>query len=209
MNDDPHVLFGAYILGGLDAGERRQFEAHLRECAQCRRDVADCAGVPALLAKVDPADLVSDETLGVIDERSPEPQRNTRRWWRSGAVLAAAAAIALTVGIATVTLFGQSEPPSAHTYAVHEVTGDVAGRVTLTPKPWGTAISLDLQKLPHQGVFTLRTMDGHGRMQPAANWAGMPTGRGVVQGATSIPMPELRTLNVVDTNDTVLATLQR
>ncbi|MDV3126603.1 zf-HC2 domain-containing protein [Mycobacterium sp. 21AC1] len=209
MNDDPHVLFGAYILGGLDAGERRQFEAHLRECPQCRRDVADCAEVPALLAKVDPADLDYDDTPGVVDGRYSEPQRNTRHWWRSGAVLAGAAAIALTVGIASVTIFGQSAGPSTHTYAVQEVTGDVAGVVTLTPKPWGTAISLDLEKLPHQGVFTLRTMDGHGRMQPAANWAGMPTGRGVVEGATSIPMPELRTLSVVDTNDTVLATLQR
>jgi hypothetical protein len=52
-------------------------------------------------------------------------------------------------------------------------------------------------------------MDGQGLIQPAANWAGMPSGKGVVQGATSIQLSELRTLNVVDTNDAVLATVQR
>lgn len=200
MNDDPHVLLGAYILGGLDAAERRRFEAHLRECPQCQGDSADYAGVSALLAKVDPADLVAD------DSPSP-PARSARRWWISGAVLAGAAAVA--VGIATVTVTGQPEPPLTHTYAVQEVSGDVAGLLTLTAKPWGTAISIDFEKLPREGVFTLRTMDGQGTMQPAANWAGMPSGKGVVQGATSIQLPELRTLNVVDTNDTVLATVQR
>lgn len=154
-----------------------------------------------MLAKVDPADLVADDTP------SPPPARSARRWWISGAVLAGAAAVA--VGIATVTVTGQPEPPLTHTYAVQEVSGDVAGLLTLTAKPWGTAISIDFEKLPREGVFTLRTMDGQGTIQPAANWAGMPSGKGVVQGATSIQLPELRTLNVVDTNDTVLATVQR
>lgn len=200
MNDDPHVLLGAYILGGLDPAERRQFEAHLRGCSQCQREGADYAGVSALLAKVDPADLVVDD--------SPTPRsRSARRWWISGAALASAAAVA--VGIATVTVIGPPEPTVTHTYAVQEVSGDVAGRVTLTAKPWDTAISIDFEKLPREGVFTLRTMDGQGTMQPAANWAGMPSGKGVVQGATSIQLPELRTLNVVDTNDAVLATVQR
>lgn len=200
MSDDPHVLLGAYILGGLDAAERRQFEAHLRECPQCQRDSADYAGVAALLAKVDPAELVADDS-------SPPPARSARRWWISGALLAGAAAVA--VGIATVTVTEQPESRLTDTYAVQEVTGDVAGLLTLTAKPWGTAISIDFEKLPRDGVFTLRTMDGQGLIQPAANWAGMPSGKGVVQGATSIQLSELRTLNVVDTNDAVLATVQR
>lgn len=200
MSDDPHILLGAYILGGLDAAERRQFEAHLRECPQCQRDSADYAGVAALLAKVDPAELVADDS-------SPPPARSARRWWISGAVLAGAAAVA--VGIATVTVTEQPESRLTDTYAVQEVTGDVAGLLTLTAKPWGTAISIDFEKLPRDGVFTLRTMDGQGLIQPAANWAGMPSGKGVVQGATSIQLSELRTLNVVDTNDAVLATVQR
>lgn len=200
MNDDePHDLLGAYILGGLDADERRQFEDHVRGCSRCRRDVADCAPLPALLAKVDPADLAADATDGVSG--------NTRRWWAAGAALAAAAAVA--VGIAVVTIPGSPPPPTTGTYAVAEIAGQVSGLVTLTPKPWGTALSLDVTKLPREGVFTLRTMDEHGRMEQAANWAAMPSGRGVVQGSTSIPMAQLRKLNVVDANNTVLATMDR
>jgi hypothetical protein len=86
---------------------------------------------------------------------------------------------------------------------------DVTGVVTLTPMPWGTAISLNLHKLPTAGVFTLRTMDDDGHMQPAANWAATTNGVGLVKGATSIPMPRLRKLNVVDADNRVLATLQR
>jgi anti-sigma-K factor RskA len=199
MNDDePHDLLGAYVLGGLDADERRQFEDHLRGCSRCRRDVADCAPLPALLAKVDPADLAADTTDG--------GSGNTRRWWVAGAALAGAAAVA--VGIAVVTIPGGT-PTTTGTYAVEEIAGEVSGMVTLTPKPWGTAVSLDVTKLPREGVFTLRTMDEHGRMEQAANWAAMPSGRGVVQGSTSIPMSQLRRLNVVDANNTVLATMER
>jgi hypothetical protein len=216
MNDEPHVLLGAYVLGGLDADQRTQFEHHLRDCPQCRRDIVDFAPLPALLAKVDPADLATDSTDDVED-LSPNsttvldiaaPRRNTRRWWAIGAALAGAAAV--TIGIAILTIPGTtSPPPTAGRSAVQEISGDVSGMVTMTPMPWGTAISLDIKKLPHDGVFTLRTMDDHGRMEPAANWAAMPTGAGIVHGSTSIPMPQLRRLNVVDADNRVLATMHR
>lgn len=199
MNDEPHDLLGAYVLGGLDADERRQFEDHLRGCSRCQRDVADCAPLPALLAKVDPADLFDDATDGVSGK--------ARRWWVAGAALAGAAAVA--VGIAVVTIPGGPPPSTTGNIAVEEIAGEVSGIVTLTPKPWGTAVSLDVKKLPREGVFTLRTMDEHGRMEQAANWAAMPSGGGVVQGSTSIPMSQLRKLNVVDANNTLLATMER
>lgn len=200
MNDEPHILLGAYVLGGLNADERRQFEEHLRECPQCRRDVADCAALPALLAKVDPAGLATDIV-------PVAPRRDTRRWWVAGAVLAGAAAVA--VGVAFVTIPSSTSPPTAGRSAVEQISGEVSGMVTMTPMPWGTAISFDVTKLPREGVFTLRTMDGHGRMEPAANWAAMPSGAGVVHGSTSIQMSQLRKLNVVDANNTVLATMDR
>lgn len=217
MNDDePHVLLGAYILGGLDDDERRLFEEHLGECPQCRRDVADCAPLSALLTKVDPADLTADTIYGDSDRspragavrRIPMSRRNTRRWWTAGAALVGAAAVAVGIGVATVTIPGDP-PPTAGTFALDETSGEMSGMVTLTPMAWGTAISLDVKKLPRDGVFTLRTMDDHGRMEPAANWAAMPSGAGVVHGSTSIPMPQLRKLNVVDANNTVLATMER
>lgn len=213
--DEPHVLLGAYILGGLDAEERGRFEAHLKKCAQCRAQAADFAPLPALLSKVDPADLDTDPTDGVESElvlrdmlvaRRAATKHRVRRRVALGACAAILAAVALVLAIPR----GDTTPPGTGTFAMHSVVAaGASGSVTLTPKPWGTAIVLDLTQLPTDGVFTLRTMDDSGQMQPAATWAAMPTGAGVVQGATSIPMPKLRKLNIVDANNTVLATVER
>jgi hypothetical protein len=213
--DEPHVLLGAYILGGLDAEERGRFEAHLKDCAQCRAQAADFAPLPALLGKVDPADLETGPTDGgeselilrdMLAARRTAAKRRVRRRVVLGACAAGLAAVALVLVIPR----GDTTPPGTGTFAMHSVAAaGASGSVTLTPKPWGTAIVLDLKQLPTDGVFTLRTMDDSGQMQPAATWAAMPTGKGVVQGATSIPMPKLRKLNIVDANNTVLATVER
>jgi hypothetical protein len=213
--DEPHVLLGAYILGGLDAEERGRFEAHLRECAQCRAQVSDFAPLPALLSKIDPVDLDTDPADGAESElllrdmlaarRAAATRRVRRR-----VALAACAAVLAAVALVLVIPRGDTPPPGTGTFAMHSVAAaGASGSVTLTPKPWGTAIVLDLKQLPTDGVFTLRTMDDSGQMQPAATWAAMPTGAGVVQGATSIPMPKLRKLNIVDANNTVLASVER
>ncbi|WP_454788391.1 zf-HC2 domain-containing protein [Mycolicibacterium lutetiense] len=215
MIDEPHVLLGAYILGGLDAEERGRFEVHLKDCAQCRAQAADFAPLPALLSKVDPADLETESTgageseLVLRDMLAARRTAANRRVRRRVALGACAAAIALVVVLVAIPR-GDPRPPGTGTFAMQPVAAaGAAGAVTLTPKPWGTAISLDLQQLPPDGVFTLRTMDDTGMMQPAATWAAMPSGKGIVEGATSIPMPKLRKLNIVDANNTVLATVER
>lgn len=215
MIDEPHVLLGAYILGGLDAEERGRFEAHLKECAQCRAQAADFAPLPALLSKVDRADLDTQPTddgeseLALRDMLAARRAAATRRV-RHRVMLAACAAVLAAVALVLVIPRGDTAPPGTGTFAMHSVAAaGASGSVTLTPKPWGTAIVLDLKQLPPDGVFTLRTMDDSGQMQPAATWAAMPTGAGVVQGATSIPMPKLRKLNIVDADNTVLASVER
>ncbi|MGV0798210.1 zf-HC2 domain-containing protein, partial [Mycolicibacterium elephantis] len=53
-DDDRYVTWdAAYVLGSLSGDERREYEAHLQTCAQCRAAVAELSGIPALLAKVD------------------------------------------------------------------------------------------------------------------------------------------------------------
>ncbi len=215
MSEEPHILLGAYILGGLDADERRLFEAHIEECARCRKEAAEFAPLPALLSRADPDDLGplpaagSDDVLAFQKElaRRRAVGRRRRRSVVAGGVLAGAAAIVAATTI--VMSDGGHQPPGTGTFAMRPAAADVSGAVTLTPKPWGTAISLELQRLPSAGVFTLRTMDDQGRMQPAASWAATPNGAGAVEGSTSIPMPRLRKLNVVDADNRILATMER
>lgn len=58
----------AYVLGALSPADRREFEEHLRTCADCRAAVAALAGMPGLLHLV-PA----DEAISLVAVGSPEP----------------------------------------------------------------------------------------------------------------------------------------
>jgi hypothetical protein len=68
---DPFAMWdAAYVLGSLDADERRQYEAHLSTCERCREAVAELGGMPALLGLLDP------DAVAALDEASrglPQP----------------------------------------------------------------------------------------------------------------------------------------
>src|SRR3954465_4019350 len=50
-------LDGSYVLGGLSPAERQAYERHLATCESCARSVRELAGLPGLLARVDPVIL--------------------------------------------------------------------------------------------------------------------------------------------------------
>ena len=49
----------AYILGALNADDRRTFERHLGSCPACATAVTELAGIPGILAKIDSDTAVS------------------------------------------------------------------------------------------------------------------------------------------------------
>ncbi|HEY9497036.1 MAG TPA: zf-HC2 domain-containing protein, partial [Intrasporangium sp.] len=51
---DVHPLLGVYVLGKADPDDRATVERHLPTCAQCREELAELEGLPALLARVAP-----------------------------------------------------------------------------------------------------------------------------------------------------------
>jgi hypothetical protein len=54
---EARTALGSYVLGALDPGERSRLEAHLEECPACRDELAGMAGLPAMLGRVDEAQL--------------------------------------------------------------------------------------------------------------------------------------------------------
>ena len=62
-HDAVHEWDAAYVLGGLSADERAQFERHLCGCDTCTASVADLAGLPAVLRllPVDQAVAIAEE----------------------------------------------------------------------------------------------------------------------------------------------------
>ncbi|TDD83298.1 anti-sigma factor family protein [Actinomadura rubrisoli] len=113
MNDctDVRISLGVYVLGAIEPGERGELEAHLEDCRVCRDELAGLAGLPALLGRVDEAQL--DQIVGpppeLLDGLLARAAERRRGWLgplgrRAGgrgpgwAPLAAAACLLLVVG---------------------------------------------------------------------------------------------------------------
>lgn len=60
-NGVPHVEVAGYAFGKLDEGETVSFEAHLAECASCRRELEELRGLPELLSRAAPPVPVPSE----------------------------------------------------------------------------------------------------------------------------------------------------
>src|SRR5690349_6560337 len=54
---EARLSLGVYVLGAIDPAERSLVEAHLQICPECRDELAGLAGLPALLARVNPDEI--------------------------------------------------------------------------------------------------------------------------------------------------------
>src|SRR5439155_80201 len=99
----------AYVLGALSSAERLEFEAHLGTCVACSARVAEMAGMPGILGRLDGAsaeelrDLPADAdavigTQGAVAHLA----RRVHRRRRMTALAGAAAIVAAAVGGATL-----------------------------------------------------------------------------------------------------------
>jgi len=145
---------GVYVLGAIDPAERTLVDAHLATCRDCRDELAGLAGLPALLARVNPDEVsrirVDDtvrtttedrppgELLGTVLDLAAARRRRTR--WR---LAAAAAAVVVIAG----GLFGglRSATSSTHTvYALKFPTGTGSwDTVQATSKITGASATID------------------------------------------------------------------
>lgn len=220
MSRDPYAHNdAAYVLGALSPADRREFESHLADCERCRRAVADVAGLPGLLARLDAADVEQDERDPEPGDRVPDTllprllrevsRRDRRRRTRavSVAVAAAAAVAAVSVGVTVGLEQGPSQPPPAAggvaARGMTQVGQDrLSARVAMEPVAWGTRLTITCTYaadpyaqagLPAYALV-VRTRDG-GEEQ-VATWravAGRPT---TVTAATAARPEEIRSVEV-------------
>src|SRR5512143_2901233 len=102
------TLSMAYLDDELAAEERHELEAHLTECATCRgqleQERADLSMVRRALAAPPTPDLLRVRVVRALDDEDRVEQKAQRhRWYQyllpGSAMVAAAAAIALFVGV--------------------------------------------------------------------------------------------------------------
>lgn len=115
---DIHKLTGAYAVDAVDDLERARFEQHLRECEDCRHEVAGLREAAALLAatvETAPPAGLRDSVLAGISQVRPlppetpaptpapadlaDPARPRRPRWTGLLLVAAALLVAVGVGL--------------------------------------------------------------------------------------------------------------
>jgi anti-sigma-K factor RskA len=195
-------MAAGFVLGALDADDRRTFEQHLADCEECRRQVASFAPIPGLLGEVEGFDA-EPVPAGVADRAAAQVRSEwdgltrSRRWWRWSAV--AAAVVALVLAVVAVLPDGDRGPQGT---ALTVEPGPVSGAVVIESRAWGTYLHLDLADLPERDRYVAWVVDDAGQWQQAATWGLSPEGKARLGGASSIQADAVASVVVTDPDRT-------
>ncbi len=181
----------SYVLGSLSAVERRQVEAHLAGCPDCRRELSSYAAVPGLLSRLDvhevqgasllpPASLLSS-TLAAVERERRSRHRQLNRWRAGAGALAVAASLA-----AVLTLPTGGSPPDTGQSLTSAAGVRAQGSVELQARDWGTQVQLRLTGLPPAKGFEAFAVDRSGGLTLAASWGPTTSGRAQVPAVTPL-----------------------
>jgi hypothetical protein len=208
----------AYVLGALSEDERREFEAHLSTCPQCRAAVEELSGIPPLLAKLDTADVAA------IEGEQPEPElrpqvldslltrvqaRRRRSRWTTTAALATAAvvvAIALVIAIRPQS-FGLQTGTDQVAGAAMEMTKvsetPINATISMTGYGWGTRIDMACtygdwgrRDAPPQNLGMV-VVGRDGSQSQVATWLGLSGATALPSANTPLPMQEIAAVQLV------------
>ena len=190
---DAAVELGAYALGALEPGERRRVEEHLAGCPACAAEMAEFAALPALLDRVDPADLTpaavtpSPELFGRITAAAAPPSR-----LRSRVVALVAAAVLAVLGVG-VTIWVTSSPNET----VTATAGAVRATVTVSPVGRGSALDVTVAGMHPNETCSLVAVGRDGIRHAAGTWPASPAGDGTWRGWADVDRNQLAAVVLV------------
>ncbi len=183
---------GVYVLGAIDPAERSLVDAHLVTCRDCRDELAGLAGLPALLARVNPDEIsriTSDDAVRTVTDDQPPGEligtvldlaaaRRRRTRWRFMAAAAAVVAIAggLFGGLSSITTTRTVaipvSPGGTHWETVETasaVTGASAS-VAYSHELWGDAFEVLVDHIPVGTTCQLWVVHSNGTRTQVAAW---------------------------------------
>ena len=227
MTPDPFATSaGAYVLGALSAEERHAFELHLRECAECRAEVHDLAGLPGLLSRVPLRDVLAEEPSQPPDTLLPAlltRVRRKRRTWRgvllSGS-LALAACIIAVLAVILVPRGGSGGPVPTGTarpaaIAMTKVTpSPITATARVSDAQGGSKIDLSCiyRATAHNGwtsepAYTLAVLDKYGHTHRVATWR-IASGETSLSSVLSVEKDDIAVIQIRDAHGKVLLRLR-
>jgi hypothetical protein len=209
---------GAYVLGALAPAEREAYAEHLSGCEQCRTAVAELAGLPGLLARVEAVDV---EVLGTAAEPGPPEgllddllvaARTHRRQRRraTAVLLAVAAAVVLVATVLVVRPVASTGPTPVAMHAVAEVP--LSATVQLRSVAWGTSVRLVCSydsSVQDAAAYALVVSDRSGHEEQVATWTALPGRDATMTGSTSVPAAQIARVEVRTTDGRPVLRLDR
>lgn len=213
---------GSFVLGALSPTERQEFAEHLAGCADCARAVRELAGLPGLLARVDPDVLecspieepVPDTLLPTLVRQVRHTQR--RRMFVTAGV-AAAAAMIVAVGTLSLTgaLDGDRTPTASPSSSATLITpagqamlpvgqASMAANLAFEPVAWGTRLDLtctyplgeDAYESPRAATYALVVHTRDGRTEQVATWRSLPGQTMRLAAASSASLEDISSVEV-------------
>ena len=193
---DARLSLGVYVLGAIDPAERALVDAHLVTCRDCRDELAGMAGLPALLARVNPDEIsriCADDTVRAgayagADDRPPgeligtvldlAEARRRRTRWRFLATAAAVVAIAggLFGGLSSISTTRTVTVPTSAAgtqWETVEATSSITGAsasVAYSHELWGDAFQVLVDKIPVGTTCQLWVVHPNGTRTQVASW---------------------------------------
>jgi hypothetical protein len=202
----------AYLMGALSPDERLEFEAHLLTCPDCAERVREIETLPALLADIDPAELL-EELEPVPDTLLPSLLRAAaRRHRRQRVVIGTLAGLAAACVIALVIALWPSASPSTGQRRdfVAVAQSPVRASATLTAKSWGTAIDVHchyLYDVSRTWSYDLIAYDRQGRAHPLGDWRLPAEGDIDYRAGTALTPAQIASLEITLPDGTALLRL--
>lgn len=212
---------GAYVLGALSPADRLEFKRHLAGCEECTTAVAELAGLPGLLGRVDAAVLepsaLDEPPTTLLPALVQEVRRARRRRLLGTAGLAAAAAVVVAVplGLSQSDDEPPTTPPGAgasSTPAPVVVTqrmqpvGEVPVRATVSLEQvtWGTRLGLSCtydpgsvdDELPARADYVLFVRTRTGQVERVGSWRSAGGREMQISAATALTPPDLASVEV-------------
>jgi hypothetical protein len=192
---EARTSLGVYVLGAIDPAERGLVDAHLVTCRDCRDELAGLAGLPALLARVNPDEIsricADDAVRPMANDDPPEEllgtvldlaqARRRRNRWR---YLSAAAAVVVIAGglfaglrSATSTTITNTVPVALSNGAgswetangANQATG-VTATVAYAQQLWGNSFQVLVDNIPAGTTCELWVVHPDGTRTEVAAW---------------------------------------
>lgn len=114
------------------------------------------------------------------------------------------------LGAGTAALRVADESPGTTLALTAPADGRATGETSLSAKPLGTSVDLDVQGLPQGEQFVVWLVSPSGKRQQAATWASSSNGEAHVTGAAALSPQDVVHVRVTDSDcELLLSTASR